>query len=395
MAAALLTSGELIARGMVARNAVSASFFERQARPLAAICQRMAERFERGGRLVAFGVAHSASDAQHIAVEFLHPVLVGKRALPALDLSATFPVALAAVVRADDIVVGFGSCGGDAQVDDAIRHAMAQGALALALPGTVGDYVIDSPSADPFVHQELIEILYHTLWETVHVFFEHRSLDDSGGAASFLYPFLGGVRASSEDLIVEVARSIRAKAVCVERLRDQVAAGQSDQIADAVRAIQDAIAAGGTIFAIGNGGSATDAADFALDACASPKGYAPVPAISLASDAATLTAIANDIGSEAIFSRLLMACARRGDAVLAFSTSGGSPNLIAALAEARSRGLLTIAIVGYDGGEVLRRRLADHVIVVNGDQIPRIQEAQASMYHVMLDLLEHFRHQHD
>ena len=263
------------------------------------------------------------------------------------------------------------------------------------MSGSVGDYAVTAPSPDPFVHQELIEILYHTLWETVHVFFERSALNEGAGAASFLYPFLG-----------RHARSSRRRSCRKWRLRSaprrplsndsgtRLSAEQSGQIADAVSAIRDAVDAGGTVLCFGNGGSATDATDFALDLCDSPKGYARVPAISLASDAATLTAIANDIGSDALFSRQLIACGRRGDVAVAFSTSGGSANIVAALEEARSRGLLTIAIVGYDGGEVLRRRLADHVIVVNSDQIPRVQEAQASIYHVMLDLLEAVRRAH-
>jgi len=237
----------------------------------------------------------------------------------------------------------------------------------------------------------LMEILYHTLWETVHVFFERQTLNEHAGAASFLYPFLGGPGGSSDEVIPEVAASIRAKAAAVERLRDEVVAGQSDQITQAVLAMWDAIASGATVLCIGNGGSATDATDFAFDLCSSPKGHARVPAISLVSDAATVTAIANDIGSEAMFSRQLIACGRHGDVVVAFSTSGGSANIIAALREARSRGLLTIALVGYDGGEVLRRRLADHVIVVNSDHIPRIQEVQASIYHVIVELLDTIR----
>src|SRR5687768_8239736 len=91
----------LIARLMDERNNASAAFFARQADPLARICRQMADRFERGGRLFAFGPGPSASDAQHIAVEFMHPVLVGKRALPAIDLS-THLESLAALIRPDD-----------------------------------------------------------------------------------------------------------------------------------------------------------------------------------------------------------------------------------------------------------------------------------------------------
>lgn len=388
MSVVLRTSHALIARHMLVRNESSARLFARESEPLALVCRNMAVRFERGGRLLAFGNAQCASDAQHIAVEFMHPVLVGKRALPALDLSASYRESVRAIVRPEDIVVAFGPPAGDAQVDAVVRIAMDRGALSLALSGSAGDYAITAPSQDPFVHQELIEILYHTLWETVHVFFERSALNEGAGAASFLYPFLGDTRDSADEIVPEVAASIRAKAAAVQRLRDQIVGTQSGQIADAISAIRNAIDAGGTVLCFGNGGSATDATDFALDLCHSPKGYARVPAISLASDAATLTAIANDIGTDALFSRQLIACGRRGDIAVAFSTSGGSANIVAALKEARSRGLVTIAIVGYDGGEVLRRHLADHVIVVNSDQIPRVQEAQASIYHVMLDLLE-------
>jgi D-sedoheptulose 7-phosphate isomerase len=111
-------------------------------------------------------------------------------------------------------------------------------------------------------------------------------------------------------------------------------------------------------------------------------------AIDLTEDSAILTAIANDIGTEAIFSRQVIAYGRAGDALLALSTSGNSANVIAALAEARRRGLHAIAMVGYDGGSVAEQRLADHVIVTRSEHIPRIQEAQASAYHVLRELVE-------
>jgi D-sedoheptulose 7-phosphate isomerase len=395
MSVALSTSRDVIARQMRERNRASASFFGREAGRLAALCRRMADRFERGGRLLAFGSGPSASDAQHIAVEFVHPVLVGKRALPALDLSPAYREWLPAILRPDDIVIALAPPGGDAALEMAVHHAMAKGALSIALPGAAGDYAVSEPSSDPFVHQELIETLYHTLWETVHVFFERRPLEDDGAAASFLYPFLGDKGQPSDEVLREVAASIRSKAAVVERLREQVAAEQSESMSAAVLAMLERVEAGATILCFGNGGSATDATDLAIDLTASPKGYTAVPAISLACDAAVLTALANDIGRDAMFVRQLIAHGRPGDVALAISTSGGSSNIIAALADARARGLLTVALVGYDGGEVLRRRLADHVIVVNSDQIPRIQEVQASIYHVMLDLLEAGRHARD
>jgi D-sedoheptulose 7-phosphate isomerase len=386
MSIALSTVRQSLARQMAARNACSAAFFAAEATRLASICRAMAGRFRRGGRLLAFGAGAASSDAQHIAVEFVHPVLVGKRALPAMDLSATHSQSLHVIARADDIVVAFGPPGGDRLIDASLEVARARGALTLAFPGTGSDYAAPAPSTDPFIHQELVEVAYHTLWETVHVFLERAAVPSDAGHASFLYPFLGE-EAPDDDIVAEVAASICSKAACVERLREQIARDQADAIAAAVAAIGARVARGATILCFGNGGSATDAADFAYDLTASPKGYAAVPAISLAAEAATLSAIANDVGVEALFLRQVIAHGRPGDVVLAISTSGGSSNVIAALGQARANGLLTVALLGYDGGEILRRRLADHVVVVASDQIPRIQETQASVYHVMIDLL--------
>jgi len=114
--------------------------------------------------------------------------------------------------------------------------------------------------------------------------------------------------------------------------------------------------------------------------------------VSLSIEPATVTAIANDVGSDVIFLRQLIAHGEPGDVAIAISTSGGSRNVIAALVEARKRRLLTVALLGYDGGEIRRQGLADHCIVVGSDYIPRIQEVQASIYHVMRESLEGLRH---
>jgi D-sedoheptulose 7-phosphate isomerase len=121
--------------------------------------------------------------------------------------------------------------------------------------------------------------------------------------------------------------------------------------------------------------------------------WAPRRAIDLTEDPAILTAIANDIGSEAIFARQVIAHAGEDNALLAISTSGNSANVIAALAEARRRGLQTIALVGYDGGRVASEGLADQVVVTRSEHIPRIQEAQASAYHLLRELVETSRAQ--
>ncbi len=141
--------------------------------------------------------------------------------------------------------------------------------------------------------------------------------------------------------------------------------------------------AGGALLVFGNGGSATDANDFVLDCVASSEGSRPIPAISFSAEPAVLSAIGNDVGVELMFSRQLIANSRPGDVVVAISTSGASRNIAAALVEARKRGLLTVGLAGYEGGDFVREKLVDHALVVHCDYIPRIQEVQASIYHVL------------
>src|SRR5271170_797937 len=185
---------------LLERNRICEKFFNKEAGRLALACQQMSERFLAGGRLLAFGQGPYATDAQHVSVEFVHPIIVGKRALPALDLSILFRPWLQAIVRSDDIVMGFGPPEGDPEVWAALDAAGARGAMTFAFPGLEGSYSIPPANADPFIQQELVEVLYHTLWETVHVFFEHRELGHDVGAAEFLYPFLGREKQPTADV---------------------------------------------------------------------------------------------------------------------------------------------------------------------------------------------------
>jgi D-sedoheptulose 7-phosphate isomerase len=377
----------VLRRQLSNRNEVSRRFFEREADRLASACQEMARQFSRGGRLFAFGTGSGVTDAQHVAVEFVHPVIVGKRALPAIDVSTRYCQWLGALVRPDDIVMAFDPTGSDPGMARAIAAANERGALTFGLSSAAGRYSIDPIDGDPFIHQEIVEILYHVLWETAHVFLEHTPIGHDVGAAGFLYPFLGTTVQQTSGLVPQVASSIRAKARDDERLRDVVGDQASDTIVRAVRAIHERITAGGTLLLLGNGGSATDATDWAFDCIDSPKGYPPIAALSLAADAPTMSAVANDVGQESTFVRQLIALAQPNDVIIAITTSGGSANIVAALIEARKRNLLTIGLAGYDGGEIARRNLADFTIVVPSDYIPRIQEVHASVYHVMTDLL--------
>ena len=110
-----------IEQRLLERNRIFEKFFAREALRLAEACREMSERFLRGGRLLAFGRGPYATDAQHVSVEFVHPVIVGKRALPALDLSLLFRPWLEAILHPDDIVMGFGPPEGDPEVWTALR----------------------------------------------------------------------------------------------------------------------------------------------------------------------------------------------------------------------------------------------------------------------------------
>jgi D-sedoheptulose 7-phosphate isomerase len=373
---------------LLERNQLFEQFFSREAPRLAEACREMSERFLRGGRLLAFGRGPYATDAQHVSVEFVHPVIVGKRALPALDLSVLFRPWLEAILRPEDMVMGFGPPEGDSEIWATLQQARLQQAMTFALPGVEGSYAVHAATQDPFMHQEMIEVLYHTLWETVHVFFEHRELGHDVGQSEFLYPFLGREKQANTNLVAEVASSILMKAHDDAGLREQLAQEEAEQIGSAALAIHERLRRGGKIIVFGNGGSATDANDFAIDCVLPPPGYQSVPAVSLSLEPANITAVANDIGSDAIFLRQLIAQARPEDVAIGISTSGGSRNIIAALEEARKRNLLTVALLGYDGGEIKRKRLADFPVVVSCDYIPRIQEVQASIYHVIRESLE-------
>ena len=344
------------------RTEANESFFGEEAARIAQLCLRMAERFVRGGRLLALGGTPQAwSDAHHVAVEFVHPVIVGKRALPALAIA---PEQLDLLSRPQDIVIGFE-------------------------PLVVDDLSFEPPG-DPFVRQELAETLYHVTWELVHVFFDHLGGSGAGGgASSFLYPFLSEAPAQDLDEIVEdVRRSVLMKTEEIGGLRTQTLSEGRSTLAGAAAALRRHFEEGGKLLAFGNGGSATDAMDAVADFRGAPQGWPARPAIDLTADSAILTALANDIGPDVLFARQVIAYGQAGDVALAISTSGGSTNIVEALGEARRRGLATIALVGYDGGRVGAEGLADHVVVTRSEHIPRIQEAQASAYHVLRELVE-------
>ncbi len=399
MSAALDQASDRRLDQLLQRTGANHEFFTEEAERLARLCHLTAERFARGGRLVAFGRSPAArSDARHVAVEFVHPVIVGKRALPALGLAGEggdLDRQVDLIARPDDIAIAFGADHDGGEAARALALARGRGCLTIAFCKAGAEWEFDPPSADPAVRQELVETLYHLLWELVHVFFDHRGLLEGrdvrrvhdAGASSFLYPFLDEREQELEPVVDDVRRSVLMKSEEIGLLRTQTLTDNHDVLGAAAGSLRASFDRGGKLLAFGNGGSATDAMDVVADfrsPGASGRGW---PAIDLTEDAAILTAIANDVGPDVIFSRQVIAHGLPGDVLLAISTSGNSRNVIEALAEARRRQLETIALVGYDGGRVASDGLADHVVVTRSEHIPRIQEAQASAYHVLRELV--------
>jgi len=166
------------------RERVLAALLEAEKGRIALACHAMARAFARGGTLIPFGKGPAATDAAHVAVEFMHPVIVGKRALPALAPTndPTGGSSLARLGRPDDIALGLVHGAEDPAVTEFLDAARERGLLTIALTGAGGappaDHAFVVPSDDPQLVQEVQETVYHVLWELVHVFFEHPGLLD-------------------------------------------------------------------------------------------------------------------------------------------------------------------------------------------------------------------------
>ena len=206
------------------------------------------------------------------------------------------------------------------------------------------------------------------------------------GDVESLYPFLfGGVAAGS--VMEEVIRSTEAKAAEIVELRRAVMERYATGLAVCAADLAARLDSGGKLLVFGNGGSSTDAATIAHLFVDPPHGR-PFPAIALTAGTAVLTALANDVGFDVVFSRQVAAWAGRDDIAVAVSTSGGSDNVLQGLAEAHRRGLLTVGLAGYDGGRMAEPGLVDHLFVVPSASVHRIQEAQTTLYHVLWTLTQ-------
>ncbi|MEY9928760.1 D-sedoheptulose 7-phosphate isomerase [Catenulispora sp. GP43] len=407
---------------------------------IAEACLAVARAFRAGGRLLVFGTGTAATDAQHVSVEFMHPVIVGKRALPAFSLAAdsatvsglaqtlgpdaVFAHQLRVLGRAQDIAVGVCGDGDSPAVVQGLAAARAAGMTTVALIGGDGGRIAEHGLADHrFVvrsddHRVVKEghvTLYHLLWELTHAYLEQPHALDSGaragaptteaaGGIGELYPFLYSGTASLEALTAEVAASARAKIAEIVALRRAVGQAEAGSLAACASALAQGFSQGATLLAFGNGGSSSDAQDIVhtfLDPGPGPGSGAgtgastgagtsttALPALCLTNDTAVVTALSNDVSFDVVFARQLQAVGRPGDLAVAVSTSGGSANVLAALAAARKSGMTTVGFAGYGGGKMAEPGLVDHLFAVPSSSVHRIQEVQTTLYHVLWEQVQ-------
>jgi len=170
-------------------------------------------------------------------------------------------------------------------------------------------------------------------------------------------------------------------------LHEAVKSGDARPLAAAAAAIVESVKGGGKLLVFGNGGSASDAQHVAAELVGRfQRERAAMAAIALTTDTSVLTSIGNDYAFERVFARQVEAHGRAGDVAFGISTSGGSPNVVAALETAAALGLRTIALTGRDGGAV-GRAAAIHVNVPS-ESAARVQEVHRTVLHVICDIVE-------
>ena len=329
---------------------------------LAGSAMALARTFTAGGRLVVTAPGRQ-DHASHVAVEFIHPAITGARALPATAVTADN---LAAAVNPSDAVLLIEN---PATADHGQSPAATPPA---ALTIRVGG------GEAPLAGADLVR-WYHLLWELVQVGLEHPGI--TGGTASvggdstnFLYPFLDATESDDEALLGALMTSAKTKSAESEQLAKRSLDQNQPAIDAAAADIATCHRAGGTVFAIGNGGSACDAARLVrlLGVCG-------IRATDLAQDPAVLTALANDLGANMIFSRQAEAALGPDDVLVVFSTSGSSQNLLAACEVAAASEASVLAIAGYGGGPLCAHHNVDHRLIVESSSVHRIQETQARL----------------
>lgn len=191
-----------------------------------------------------------------------------------------------------------------------------------------------------------------------------------------------------------IAESLRRKQRESAETQARLLEREADRIVACARAMSDAFDRGGRLWLMGNGGSACDAAHFAVE-MTHPivEKRRPLPASTLATDPALLTAIGNDRDFSLAFASQLEILGRAGDVVLGISTSGKSRNVIRALKRARELEMTTVGFTGRDGGKL--PELCDHCFVVPSFSVHRIQEGHGLLVHLLWDAIHVVRGEED
>ena len=207
------------------------------------------------------------------------------------------------------------------------------------------------------------------------------------------YPFLHEARKEPEELKEQLAFSILEKARESAEVKTRFFEENKETIIAASLDLATAFHRGRKLLVCGNGGSATDAQHVAVEFMHPiTVGRKALPAVCLTNDMAMVTAVANDVGFDDIFSRQIIALGAEGDVLLGISTSGNSENLMHAFATARRLKLVTIGFAGADGGKMAGQinGLLDYCLTVPTSSIHRIQETHVALYHIMWDLVHTF-----
>jgi D-sedoheptulose 7-phosphate isomerase len=205
------------------------------------------------------------------------------------------------------------------------------------------------------------------------------------------YPFLHGGEKKRQEPLEELRFSLLEKARESVEVKTRFFEENADAVLAASLTLAESFRRGGKLLVCGNGGSATDAQHVAVEFMHPVTvGRKALPAICLTNDVAMLTAVANDVGFDDVFTRQVIALGREGDVLLGISTSGNSENLLHAFATARRMKLVTAGFAGGDGGRMARMHgegLLDHCLTVPTQSIHRIQETHVALYHVMWDIV--------
>lgn len=201
------------------------------------------------------------------------------------------------------------------------------------------------------------------------------------------FPFPRSGLSEIEVVLEAVGRHTAEKATEIARLRRLVGDLYGTGIAACAGQMADLFAAGGRLFTFGDGGSGAGAQEAAAAFSCPPRGRC-LPAICLTSDVAMITALSDDVSLEGVFARQIAALGRAGDIALGLSACGGSANVVRAFEEAARRGMLTIALAGGQGGRLAELDVLDHLFVIPSSSVHRVQEAQATVHHVLWELAQ-------